>query len=69
MSDGYIFHTLECKVCGRKVLVERFMIGVSHTTSINVTCADCIGAVHPNFVKENPEAAKEIEEWSNEGGA
>ncbi len=61
----YVYHKLECHVCGRKILVERWLIGVSHTTHTSVSCADCIPAPDEKFKKEQPEAAQDIQDWIN----
>jgi hypothetical protein len=62
-GNDYIFHMMECVKCKRKILVERFLIGVSHTSNIVVTCAECLGVIHPSFRKDHPEAADKIERW------
>ena len=31
-----------CPKCGRKILVERALIGTNHTTLTLVTCWDCL---------------------------
>lgn len=33
---------VKCSGCGRRILVERGLIGVSHTISITVTCWQCL---------------------------
>jgi DNA-directed RNA polymerase subunit RPC12/RpoP len=37
----YEYHKLKCSSCGRKILVEIGLIGVSHNAMVSVTCADC----------------------------
>jgi hypothetical protein len=36
---GQIVH---CRTCGRRLLVERVLIGVNHTVETVVTCWDCL---------------------------
>lgn len=45
----WIGQIYECK-CGRKVLVERVLVGTDHTARIFVACWDCLS-------KENKERA------------
>lgn len=55
-------YKVKCSGCGRKILVEIFLIGVSHNASVSATCADCLN-IHPDYKAKNPEEAKAIEEW------
>ena len=32
----------ECYKCHRKILVERVLFGISHTSNVEVTCWDCL---------------------------
>lgn len=34
---------LVCSGCDRKILIERALIGVSHTATTIATCWDCLG--------------------------
>lgn len=69
--DGYLVHDgsdiqgsfLTCRKCGRRILVEIVLCGVSHNTSITATCAQCIGTVNEEFKARHPEAAQKIEEF------
>ena len=47
---------VKCSVCGKKILIESFLCGVSHVVEIVATCWDCL----------DDEAKKKLEE---EGGA
>ena len=62
MSD-YIYHKLECLFCGRKIIVHRFMIGVNHTSSISVDCAECLKekGINKKWAEANPESAKAMD--------
>jgi len=67
----YRFSLHKCMVCGREFLVERFLIGVDHTISLNVICRECV-LKSPNwdvFKKSYPKEAAAIEKWAKgEGG-
>jgi hypothetical protein len=60
-----VIEFLECSNCGRKILVERFLIGVNHTTSIKIICQDCLrkSRIAKNFREKHPKEAREIEDW------
>ena len=64
----YTYSFRKCGVCGREILVESYLIGVPHTASMNVTCAKCVhkSEILPDFRKENPKAAADIEKWAKE---
>ena len=55
-EDKYEFPVVgnlaECGKCGRKILVERALIGVNHTMSTIATCWECL----------KPETQKEARE-------
>lgn len=59
----YHYAKLMCSKCGRKILVEAFLIGVSHTASTTATCAECIGPLTEDYKREHPEAAADLEAW------
>jgi len=61
----YVGHFCECPKCGRKILVEQVLFGVSHTAQIGACCGECLAksGLEPEFVKENPEKAKRANEW------
>ena len=48
----------KCEVCGRKVLLENILCGVSHTVQIIVHCWDCCS----DEVKEKARAMYKIKE-------
>ena len=52
----------KCGYCGRKIIVQRVMIGVSHTMATCVTCGDCFleKGVDKKYSKENPKVAENI---------
>ena len=64
----YEYHKLKCSKCGRKILVEIGLIGVSHNAIVSVTCAECLKKVKlPDiFKKRHAEAAADIERWLEE---
>jgi hypothetical protein len=53
---------LACPKCGRKILVEVVLFGVSHNAGITATCAECV-SVNEEFRADNPEVARQIDEW------
>jgi hypothetical protein len=59
---------LKCSKCGRKILVEIGLIGVSHNAMVNVTCAECLkkGGLSDDFKKRFVEVAADIEKWLEE---
>lgn len=65
MSLDYEYHKEVCSECGRKILVEIGLFGVSHNATVSATCAQCLAkrGVHEKFRAENPTAAQDIEEW------
>lgn len=65
---GYHYNKCVCSKCGRKILVEKILIGVSHTTHTQAMCLDCLieKGVDEDFKEKHPEAAKDMEEWYNE---
>lgn len=42
----------KCSVCGRKILVERELIGIDHTAGMLVTCWDCLNEEQKKKAKE-----------------
>jgi len=42
-----------CPRCGRKILVERSLLGVCHTADIDVICWDCLTKVEKEKAIEN----------------
>jgi hypothetical protein len=62
---GYKCHTLECRKCHRKILVEVGLFGVDHTGVISVICADCLrqNGLSPSFRRKFRSEAEEIEKW------
>jgi hypothetical protein len=79
MADmDYTYTFTACKHCGRHIMVERILFGVSHTAAVYGTCVKCIKqwGLHPEFVKQNPDLAhiiltrinKLVEEDQNEMG-
>ena len=61
----YDYTKCECLQCGRKILVERGLMGVTHTVGIYATCLDCVmkKGLTEKFKEQNPDAAKDITEW------
>ena len=43
---------VKCSKCGRRILVERGLIGVDHTIGIYATCWDCLESEGQKKVKE-----------------
>jgi len=62
MKLGYMYYKCRCK-CGRKILVEIGLVGVSHNASVSATCGECVGPVYEEFESAQPKAATDIEEW------
>lgn len=62
MNLRYEAHKLVCSTCGKKILVEIHLIGVSHNASVSASCAECIGEPSPKFVADHPNEAKAIVE-------
>lgn len=59
-ADNFI---VKCSKCKRKMLVTQVLFGVNHTAGIAVTCPDCTAKFdwdNDEWVKENPEEAKEL---------
>lgn len=56
-----------CSECKREILVGVALFGVSHNAGISVICKECLKkkGVDKKFKKQNPEMAKEVEEWLN----
>ena len=67
MNRQYTYTKAECPHCGRKILVERTLVGVSHTAGVYATCLDCLmkKGLSEEYKKKNPEYAKDIEDWYN----
>ena len=63
----YTYAKCECQQCGKKILVERVLIGSDHTSDVLVTCLDCLmkKGLNENYKKMNPNFAKDIEDWYN----
>jgi hypothetical protein len=64
----YEYHKLKCSKCGRKILVEIGLIGVSHNAVVRVTCAECLkkAKLSDVFKKCYTETADDIERWLEE---
>jgi len=64
----YVYHKLECPECGRKILVERFLVGTNHTIRVGVICAECLHkkGLSEEFREKNPRGAEDIERWLEE---
>lgn len=43
---------VKCSKCGRKILIERLLCGVSHTTQTVVNCWDCLDKEAQNKATE-----------------
>jgi hypothetical protein len=54
-------YPVQCRVCGRKLLVTIIRFGVSHDSDIFAMCADCIDW-NFNYCKENPEKCQELKD-------
>lgn len=60
----YTSYRTSCKTCGKKILVEIVLCGISHNVSVGTVCGDCIALPLPDSFKEqSPQEAQEIEEW------
>ena len=62
---NYTWCVVKCQICKKEFLVERLLIGTEHTSSIFVSCKECLKkkGLYPRFVKEYPEEAKKIQKW------
>ena len=43
---------VECRKCGRRLLVERVLMGTDHTMAIHIICWDCLDDGGEEKVKE-----------------
>jgi len=43
---------VECRKCGRRLLVERVLMGTDHTLSLNIICWDCLDIGGEEKVRE-----------------
>ena len=67
MNLDYEHHKVACGKCGRKILVEISLFGVSHNCGVMATCADCLSVpVNDRFKREHSEVAADIEKWLQE---
>ena len=41
-NDRKLGQLVKCEKCGRKILVERALLGVNHTLDIKATCWECL---------------------------
>lgn len=64
----YTYYRVKCSYCGRKILVEQILDGVSHTATILASCKECLkkSGLPEKFKKQHPKEAKEIEQWITE---
>ena len=62
---GFEYHKEKCPECGRRILVQIVLNGVSHNMGATVICAECLKkqGVNEEFKKERPEEAEDIEKW------
>jgi len=64
MPNDYMYWKRECSKCGRKIVVEQFLIGVNHAHTTVANCLECVTPHLPDgYVKEHPEAAADLLEW------
>ena len=61
----YGYDKCVCPHCGRKILVEKILVGVPHTVGVYATCLDCLmeKGMNEDFIKDNPQKAKDIQRW------
>jgi hypothetical protein len=57
-------HFIKCSKCGKKIVIEIVLCGVSHNVGVSAVCAECM-KVDADFKKEHPDIAKQIEEFCN----
>jgi hypothetical protein len=64
----YEYRKLRCSRCGRKILVEIGLIGVSHNAVVSVACAERLKEVglSDDFRRRFAKAAADIERWLEE---
>ena len=62
---NYTCRVVKCQICEKEFLVERLLIGSEHTSSILVSCKECLKkkGVDTRFVKKYPEEMKVIKKW------
>lgn len=65
IEDNLIGHLLKCNKCGKKILVEILLFGVSHNLDVIATCGSCM-KISDNIKEKYPEVSKKIEEFLNE---
>ena len=58
-------HFLKCNKCGRKILVEIGLFGISHNASIQATCVECV-EINETFKKDYPAHATMIEQMARD---
>jgi len=71
MSDTYHIpgltpqqgHMLSCRKCGRKILVEILLTGVSHNGQVGAICGACLEVSEP-FSQNHPDIARRLREWA-----
>lgn len=65
MRFRYEYHKLACRKCGRKILVEIALFGVSHNAEVVATCAECL-ELSRDFKGKHAKAADDISKWMKE---
>lgn len=50
---------VECRNCGRKILVEQALFGVDHTYAIQVTCWECLAEKSRKWATEKYKLTQE----------
>lgn len=59
-----VHYKKECTKCKRPILVEVSLFGTNHNAGVSVICRECLEQpFDKEFVEQNPELAKELEEW------
>ena len=58
---GIMGYMLQCRKCGRKIVVETVLNGTNHNLAVHVTCAECmeIDEEHPEIIKQVADFLKE----------
>ena len=59
-------HLVACPKCGKKIVIEIPLCGVSHNLGVFAHCAGCM-EVNEKFKNEFPDIAKQIEEFCGDG--
>lgn len=59
VMDQVVGELCECGKCKRKIVIERILIGVNHTTKTIIYCWDCLSDEdRDNYIKAYGDAIK-----------